>query len=212
MKRLIVLGICLGILLFPGYARADELSDLTSDLNAQGVPSEVVNDVLSGRAGTLGERLQAMVDNGAITIKQYKAIYRGLVALPQSQIQKIKTAYDRKGGAGVTGAIQQWKGDDASLRDHVKDLKQQGFTKEQIAARLRNEGIAAERLKALGYDLPKKEAVREKVKEKERIPERVKEKIVEEPRRGAVVEKAREKERPVPMERIREKAPRERVR
>lgn len=152
-KMLIVMAACLGVLLFTNCLWAQDVEDTVQGLINEGVPPEVVDEVISGPSDTLGQRIDDMLENGTITDKQYDVLYNNFISLPDEKRWAIKNAYD-KGYAEkvynqVTGIAHKRLGDDASLRDHVKDLRQQGYTREQIKNRLNAEGVAQARVDAI---------------------------------------------------------------
>lgn len=153
-KTLILIGFCLGVLLIGNSLRADELEDLTKGLITTGISPNVIESLFTGPADTLGQRALDMLNNGTITQRQYDKIYNSFVTLPDETRWFLKNAYD-KGYAEkiynqITNAAHKRLGmDDASLRNHIKDLKQQGLTREQIIERLRNEGVSVDHLKNL---------------------------------------------------------------
>lgn len=181
-KVLIVMGVCLGALLFTNCLMAQDVEDTVQGLINEGVPPEVIDDVISGPADTLGQRVEGMLEAGTITQKQYDALTRYFLSLPDEKRWAIKNAYD-KGYAEkvynqVMGGIHERLNDDGSLRDHVKDLRQQGYTREQIKNRLNAEGVASARVDAIvaeeasrrehARDLRKEGLSREQAKERAR--------------------------------------------
>lgn len=153
-KLLIVIGLCAGVLFSPNVSWADEVSDLVQELADSGMSADTIDNLLSSPGDTLGQRASDMLHNGTITERQYEKVYNHFMALPDEKRQLIKNAYDKGYSAKVYDAvvdIGHQKLDDASLRDHIKDLRQQGLSREQIAQRLYNEGVSKDHLKDLGY-------------------------------------------------------------
>ena len=160
MKRglsgvLVVTVMCAVALVSIGYAAAEEnaqqvMQDLTSGV---GLSQEANNYLVNGPGDTFGARLETMLNNGTITQGQYNSVVNRFSALPDEKRWALKGAYDQgKGASNVihkTAQIANW--DDTSLRDHVKDLRDKGFTKDQIVKRLRNEGVPSDHLKDLVY-------------------------------------------------------------
>lgn len=132
------------------------VQELTSGL---GLPEETTGYLAEGPGDGLGQRLQDMLHNGAINQHQYNTIMNRFSALPDEKRWAIKGAYDR--GKDVSNIMHTVQGtgqqEDASLREHIKELKEQGLSKEQIAERLHNEGVAPDHIKDLGFTPPQAE-------------------------------------------------------
>ena len=153
-KMVVVVGMCVVALIFTNQLSADEADDAVEELIAAGITNDVMEELLKESEDTLGQRAQDMLDNGTITERQYEKIYKSIIDLPEARRQKIKNAYD-KGYAdklydAVTGVAHR-KLDEGSLGGHIKDLKQEGLSREQIKETLLNEGVTLDHLKDLGY-------------------------------------------------------------
>lgn len=150
-KTLIALGMCAGLLLFSGTVKADEAQQVTQELiSGLDIPADVAEYIVNGQ-GTLGERIQAGVDNGSINQRQYNSIVNRFSALPDEKRWAIKDSWDNVGSEKIAPILGDLLHPDGRpLRDHVKDLRAEGLDRNQIAQRLRNEGVSADHLKALG--------------------------------------------------------------
>jgi hypothetical protein len=156
VKDVMLALLVLGALIFalPNYIQAEETSDLAQELIDEDVSQDVINELANTPGDTMGQRLDDMLKNGSVTQRQYDKIYNNFVNLPDEKRWAIKGAYDKGYGDKVydrlTDAAHSQL-DDASLRDHIKDLKQQGLTREEIHKRLNEEGVSVGHLKDLGY-------------------------------------------------------------
>jgi len=163
MKRIVsnidlVVILCVGFLFFANYLAADEVDNTVEELLNEGVSSTIVDDLLSSDlpSDTLGTRVQDALHNGSITQRQYDKIYNNFLSLPDERRMAIKNAYE-KGYAekvynNLHGLVNQKLGDDASVREHAHELRQQGLTKDQIVERLKNEGASPDHIKDLKFD------------------------------------------------------------
>lgn len=158
LRNVVLLGVvfCVAVLVFPSFVRAEEAEEVAQELINSGVDADVVETLLNTPGETLGQRTQTMLDNGVINKEQYDKLYNSIMALPEDKRQAMKNAYDQGYGEKVydklKGAVGE-KLDDGSIRDHVKDLKQEGYTKEQIVEMLGKEGVSTDHLKDIGYEL-----------------------------------------------------------
>ncbi len=127
-----VMGICAAVLFFANSVNAEV--DVYQDLVNSGVPAEVVDDLFSGSADTLGQRAETMLENGTITQKQYDTIYNRVMSLPESQRQHMKAAYD-EGAApklyeGATGiAHRKLGGDSEEIKGKKEYIHDRGLHK-----------------------------------------------------------------------------------
>ncbi|MDD5006089.1 MAG: hypothetical protein PHS93_06280 [Candidatus Omnitrophica bacterium] len=148
----VVVSCFLSVVFFNAIVNADEVEDTIKALANEGVSNEVINEVFTGLQASLGQRVEGMLKNGTITQKQYNAIYKNFMSLPYETRFAYKDAYANGGGEEIlnklTSAAHKDPNKDASLKDKAKDLKQQGYTKEQAKEKLKNEGVSAEKLKS----------------------------------------------------------------
>lgn len=152
-KVLVVLGMCLGVLLFTNCLKAEDIQGTVQGLINDGVPPEVVDDLFSGPSDVLGQRVNDMLKAGTITQRQYDAVSNRFLSLPDEQRWAIKNAYTKGDAAklydATTGIAHRRLGDDASVRDHAKDLRQLGLNRDQIKNRLIAEGVDPAKIDAL---------------------------------------------------------------
>lgn len=152
-KAIIAIGLCAMALLFAGSARAESEEQVAEELiSGLGISSDVASTLVSGPGVTFGQRIEGAYNNGTISKEQYGAIINRFLALPDEKRWAIKGAWDA--GKGINPQVLHNvvnPQDPASMHQHVKDLRDQGYTKEQIAARLKAEGVAPEHIKAIVY-------------------------------------------------------------
>ena len=154
-KVVVAVALCAALILFAGTAKADDLGNITQEWVEAGLTADQVDNLLSASGDTLGQRVQDMLKNGSITQGQYDKIYNSFMSLPAEKRATIKNAYTKGYGEKiynqVVNAAHENLSDDASIKKHAKDLRDQGLTKEQIAARLKAEGVASEHVKDIVY-------------------------------------------------------------
>lgn len=126
-----------GPLVITGSFVADsEFDELTQDVVDLGIPDDIAQDLFVEPLEALGERASEMLENGAVSEKQYKNLHDYFINLPDRKRQKIKDFYT-SGGApkmhdlATALAHRRLQKDDASLRDHIKDLRQEGYSLDQ---------------------------------------------------------------------------------
>lgn len=156
LRKVVLVGVvlCVAVLVFPSIVKADEAGDAAQELIDSGVDESVMNELLTGSGDTLGQRAESMLKSDSITQRQYDKIYNNFVNMPQEKRQAIKSVYDKGYGEKIYDKLTDVahdKLDDASVRDHIKDLKDEGYTKEQIVEMLGKEGVSVGHLKDLGY-------------------------------------------------------------
>jgi hypothetical protein len=149
-KAIIAIGFCAIVLLFAGSARAEDAQQVAEELvDGLGISNDVADSLASGPGDTFGQRLQGMLDNGSVTQKQFDAISNRFLALPDEKRWLIKGKYDQGGGMNLDTLHNVVNPQDpGSVKQHAKDLRDQGYTKEQIAARLKAEGVAPDKINA----------------------------------------------------------------
>lgn len=152
-KVVVAAALCAAVILFAGSAWADDAQQVTQELvSGLNIPADVADSLASGPGDTFGQRLQGALNNGSITQRQYDTITNRFLALPDEKRWAIKGAYDAGKGINpetIHNVVNPQ--DEGSVRQHAKDLKDQGLTKEQIAARLKAEGVAPEHVKDIVY-------------------------------------------------------------
>ncbi|MBL7130257.1 MAG: hypothetical protein ISS45_02450 [Candidatus Omnitrophica bacterium] len=144
-KTLVAILACAGLLFFANSVKADELKDIVQAFIEQGIPVAVIDDLFSNDLpdDTLGARVDAAYEAGTINDKQYDVLYNRFMSLPDETRGGLKNAYS-KGYAeevinrGITAAHERLH--PGSVRDHIKDLREQGLSRDKIKDKLIAEG------------------------------------------------------------------------